>query len=45
VSLNDVDEIIESHILGGRAVQRLVLAESCLNTSSCEHRAPKSSRD
>src|SRR5437016_13216402 len=33
-----VDEIIESHILGGRPVERLRLAESCLNTESCEHR-------
>ncbi len=41
VTLNDVDEIIESHILGGKPVQRLVLAESCLNSSSCQHRAPK----
>jgi (2Fe-2S) ferredoxin len=43
VTLDDVDEIIECHILGGKPVQRLVLAESCLNTSNCAHRAPKSS--
>jgi (2Fe-2S) ferredoxin len=34
----DVDEIIESHIVGGHPVQRLVLADSCLNTQMCEHR-------
>jgi (2Fe-2S) ferredoxin len=36
----DVDEIIESHIMGGKPVQRLVLADSCIN-SYCEHRKPK----
>jgi (2Fe-2S) ferredoxin len=37
----DVDEIIESHIVGGRPVERLRLADSCLNTPSCQHRTPK----
>lgn len=41
VSLNDVEEIIESHIVGGKPVERLRLADSCLNTESCEHRPPK----
>lgn len=40
VTLDDVDEIIESHILGGKPVERLVLPDSCLNTT-CEHRTPK----
>jgi (2Fe-2S) ferredoxin len=34
----DVDEIIESHIIGGKPVERLVLADSCLNTANCEHK-------
>jgi (2Fe-2S) ferredoxin len=34
----DVEEIIESHILGGKLVERLRLADSCLNTATCEHR-------
>ena len=38
VELADVDEIVESHILGNRPVERLRIAESCLNTSSCPHR-------
>src|ERR1700682_6554225 len=38
----DVDEIIESHIVGGKPVHRLVLADSCINTQTCEHRTPKS---
>jgi (2Fe-2S) ferredoxin len=37
----DVDEIIQSHILGGVPVARLMIADQCLNTSSCEHRPPK----
>ena len=33
VTLGDVDEIIESHILGGKPVERLMLPDSCLNTT------------
>ena len=40
VTLADVDEIVESHILGGRPVERLIIPDSCLNTN-CEHRPPK----
>jgi len=29
----DVDEIIESHIVGGRPVQRLVIPDAILNTT------------
>jgi (2Fe-2S) ferredoxin len=38
VTLADIDEIIESHILGGRPVERLILKDECLNSSKCEHR-------
>ena len=34
----DVAEIIESHILGGRPVERLRIADACLNALACEHR-------
>jgi len=37
----DVEEILDSHIVGGRPVERLRLREECLNTSSCEHRPPQ----
>jgi (2Fe-2S) ferredoxin len=37
----DVEEIVESHILGGKPVERLRLANSCLNTATCEHRKPE----
>lgn len=40
----DVDEIIESHILGGRPVERLLIPESCLNADNCPHRTPKPAR-
>ena len=38
VALNDVDEIIESHIIDDRPVQRLMIADSCLNAESCPHK-------
>ena len=41
VTLGDVDEIIDSHIVGGKPVERLVLPDGCINTPSCPHRQPK----
>src|SRR5215472_13153129 len=38
VTAADVAEIVESHIAGDRPVERLRLADSCINTSECEHR-------
>jgi (2Fe-2S) ferredoxin len=38
----DVQEIIESHIIKGEPVERLRLAEECINTPQCAH---KSSRE
>ncbi|MGH9494701.1 MAG: (2Fe-2S) ferredoxin domain-containing protein [Candidatus Sulfotelmatobacter sp.] len=37
----DVDEIVESHIFGGKPVERLQLADSCVNTNDCQHRRAK----
>ena len=34
VSSADVDEIIESHIVGGRPVDRLIIPDALLNTTS-----------
>jgi (2Fe-2S) ferredoxin len=34
----DVAEIVDSHIAGGVPVERLRLAESCINTASCPHK-------
>ena len=39
VTLADVDEIVESHIVGGKPVERLMMRDSCINTSACEHRS------
>ena len=41
VTVTDVEEIIESHILGGKPVERLMVADHCLNTPSCEHKPSK----
>ena len=41
VKMEDVAEIVESHILAGKPVERLILPDECLNTPSCAHRVPK----
>jgi (2Fe-2S) ferredoxin len=38
VTESDVDEIIESHIINGTPVARLVLPDACLNTPTCPHK-------
>lgn len=38
----DIDEIIQSHLVEERPVERLRLPESCLNVRHCPHR-PRSS--
>ncbi len=38
VKAADVAEIVQSHILGDRPVERLQIADACLNTPGCEHR-------
>ena len=38
VQMEDVAEIVESHLIGGRAVERLRLPEECINTRECQHR-------
>lgn len=37
VKASDVEEIIASHILGGKPVERLIIPDECLNTD-CEHK-------
>jgi (2Fe-2S) ferredoxin len=41
VSVADVPEIVESHIVNGNPVERLMLPEECINTPSCEHKPEK----
>ena len=38
VKPEDVEEIVREHLVGGRPVERLILADDCLNTESCPHR-------
>lgn len=35
---DDAAAIVEEHLIGGRPVERLRVAEGCLNTKSCPHR-------
>jgi (2Fe-2S) ferredoxin len=35
----DAEEIVAEHLVGGRAVERLRLSESCINTKECPHRS------
>jgi len=39
----DVPEIIESHIVNGIPVERLVLADECINTATCSHKSSRKS--
>jgi (2Fe-2S) ferredoxin len=43
VTVADVDEIIDAHIVGGAPVERLRLADTCVNVATCPHkpRTPK----
>ena len=38
VQPTDAEEIVSEHLVGGRPVERLRLAEECINTKSCPHR-------
>jgi len=38
VTVEDIDEIIESHIIGNQPVTRLVIPDSCLNAERCPHK-------
>jgi (2Fe-2S) ferredoxin len=38
VSQDDVEEIVTSHIIGGKPVERLLIADSCLNSVTCPHK-------
>ncbi len=37
----DVAEIVASHLVAGRPVERLVLPDACIHTEVCEHRPRK----
>jgi len=38
VQASDAAEIVEQHLIGGKPVERLRLADGCVNTKSCPHR-------
>jgi (2Fe-2S) ferredoxin len=38
VKPEDVPEIVEHHLIGGRPVERLVLADGCVNSRVCPHK-------
>jgi (2Fe-2S) ferredoxin len=38
VHVRDVEEIVKEHLLRGRPVERLRLADTCLNTERCPHK-------
>ena len=38
VQPEDAAEIVDEHLVGGRPVERLRLAEDCINTKVCPHR-------
>lgn len=38
VKVEDVPEIVESHLLQGKPVERLRLSDECINTRKCPHR-------
>src|SRR3954468_1544983 len=44
VTEDDVDEIVTSHIIGNKPVKRLIIADECLNTASCPHKARPTSK-
>jgi (2Fe-2S) ferredoxin len=35
----DAAAIVEEHLVGGRPVERLRVADECLNTKNCPHRS------
>jgi len=35
--LSDVQQIVDEHLVGGKPVERLRIADSCLNNSQCPH--------
>ncbi len=41
VQAADVAEIVQSHLVEGRPVERLRLQQGCINTAACTHKPAK----
>lgn len=41
ITKDDVDEILDKHIIGGEPVERLRIADECLNAERCAHKPRK----
>lgn len=39
VTPEDAEEIVAEHLVGGRPVERLRIAEECINAKTCPHRS------
>jgi (2Fe-2S) ferredoxin len=39
VKPEDAEEIVSGHLIAGRPVERLRIADSCLNSKTCPHRS------
>ncbi len=39
VQPEDADAIVQEHLIGGRPVERLRIADDCLNAKTCPHRS------
>jgi len=44
VKIEDVPEIVSEHLIGGRPVERLRIADDCLNAAVCPHRPALANR-
>jgi (2Fe-2S) ferredoxin len=44
VTVEDVPEIVSEHLIAGRPVERLIIADDCLNAAVCPHRPALATR-
>jgi (2Fe-2S) ferredoxin len=44
VKVEDIPEIVSEHLIGGRPVERLRIADDCLNAAVCPHRPAMAQR-
>ena len=44
LTVEDVPEIVSEHLIASRPVERLIIADACLNTAVCPHRTVLTTR-